>query len=97
MLTTNLHQAVESVFEADRKIVDLVQGMSDAFDFVQDVQKLQDRALHLQKSIDGLLKQTIECCIFVCQYTSQGFIGKSAGIAVVRCPTQTCLYTRTNA
>ncbi|KAL5498132.1 hypothetical protein ACEPAH_2262 [Sanghuangporus vaninii] len=75
-LTSALYKAVKNVFEADKKVIDLVRTMGEAFEFVCDVQTLRDRAIGLQRSIDGLLKQTIECCIFVREYTNHGFVGR---------------------
>ncbi|KAL5520575.1 hypothetical protein ACEPAG_9799 [Sanghuangporus baumii] len=75
-LTSALYKAVKNVFEADKKVIDLVRTMSEAFLIVCDVQTLRDRAVGLQRSIDGLLKQTIECCIFIREYTSHGFVGR---------------------
>ncbi|OCB87982.1 WD40 repeat-like protein [Sanghuangporus baumii] len=75
-LTSALYKAVKEVFEADKKVIDLVRTMSEAFLILCGIQTLRDRAIRLQRSIDGLLKQTIECCIFVRKYTSRGFAGR---------------------
>lgn len=89
------HQAVRNVFDADGKLVDLVRTMADAFEFAEDVQKLQDGAAVLQKPIDGLFKQTIECCIFIRRYTSHRFAGKAVcAVMSLSCDDFSC---RTNA
>ncbi|KAL5524947.1 hypothetical protein ACEPAF_8816 [Sanghuangporus sanghuang] len=72
----NALQAVKNVFQADREVIDLVRTMGEAFEFVCDVQALGKRAIGLQRSIDGLLKQNIECCIFVREYTNHGLVGR---------------------
>ncbi|KAL5478714.1 hypothetical protein ACEPAI_1991 [Sanghuangporus weigelae] len=75
-LTSALYKAVKNVFRSDQKIIELVLTMSEAFEFTSDVQTLCDKSVTLQRSIDGLLKQTIECCIFVREYTSHSFVGR---------------------
>ncbi|KAL5520517.1 hypothetical protein ACEPAG_9741 [Sanghuangporus baumii] len=75
-LASALLKVAQNVFEADKKVVELVQVMGDAFDFVSDVKTLRDKATRLQRPIECLLKQTIECCIFVRAYTSHGFAGR---------------------
>ncbi|OCB91509.1 WD40 repeat-like protein [Sanghuangporus baumii] len=73
---SGLYLAVEKVFKTDKKVIDLVRRMVKAFDFVRDVQTLQDKSDSLQQTIAGLLKQTIECCLFVSQYSRRSFLGR---------------------
>ncbi|KAL5520521.1 hypothetical protein ACEPAG_9745 [Sanghuangporus baumii] len=75
-LVSTLLKTVRNVFEADRKVVKLLEAMNEAFEFAVDVQTLRDKAATLQRPIEGLLKQTIECCIFVRECTSRGFAGR---------------------
>ncbi|KAL5522077.1 hypothetical protein ACEPAF_1934 [Sanghuangporus sanghuang] len=75
-LVTGLYKVVEKVFRTDTKVIDLVRSMVNAFDFVRDVQTLQGKSTGLQEAIVGLLKQTIECCLFVSRYTSRSFLGR---------------------
>ncbi|KAL5531918.1 hypothetical protein ACEPAF_5481 [Sanghuangporus sanghuang] len=42
-LTSALYAAVQNISQTDRKVIDLVHTMSDAFEFVQDVQALRDK------------------------------------------------------
>ncbi|OCB85826.1 WD40 repeat-like protein [Sanghuangporus baumii] len=72
----DLSEAVENVFETDRKVIALVRSLGEAFSFVCEAQTLKDRAASLQQPIDRLIKQTIECCLFVRQYTDHGFVGR---------------------
>ncbi|KAL5483282.1 hypothetical protein ACEPAI_8512 [Sanghuangporus weigelae] len=72
-LTSALYKAVKNVFDTDQRIANLVQMMGDAFAFVRDVQTLRDKAKSLQEPINGLLKQTIECCLFVSYYVRRSF------------------------
>ncbi|KAL5532081.1 hypothetical protein ACEPAF_5645 [Sanghuangporus sanghuang] len=72
-LASALDARVENVFQTDQKVINLVQMMIDAFAFASDVQTFQERAASLHESINGLLKQTIECCLFVRQYVHRSF------------------------
>ncbi|KAL5504762.1 hypothetical protein ACEPAH_7425 [Sanghuangporus vaninii] len=72
-LASALYAGVENVLQTDQKVINLVQMMIDAFAFVSDVQTLREKASSLHESINGLLKQTIECCLFVRQYVHRSF------------------------
>ncbi|KAL5521220.1 hypothetical protein ACEPAG_9143 [Sanghuangporus baumii] len=74
--TSALYSAVQKTVEADQKVIQLVQKMDDAFEFIRDVQALRNKAGRLEKQIGRLLRQTIECCIFIRGYTSHCFIGR---------------------
>ncbi|KAL5504574.1 hypothetical protein ACEPAH_7235 [Sanghuangporus vaninii] len=73
-LTSALHKAVKDVFDTDQRIISLAQMMGDVFAFVQDVRTLRDKAKSLQDPINGLLKQIIECCLFVSHYVRRSFV-----------------------
>ena len=61
------------MIDADKKVVKLVSTMKDAYAFTCDVLSLPDKVATLNQSIDGLVKQTIECCLFVEKYARHGF------------------------
>ncbi|KAL5522144.1 hypothetical protein ACEPAF_2001 [Sanghuangporus sanghuang] len=63
-LASALLSVVQNVPQTHPKMIDLVRSMDDAFVFVYD-QILEDKVASLQQPVDGLLKQTIECCLFV--------------------------------
>ena len=65
------------MFDTDEKLVKLVWSMKDAYNFSCDTLSLPDKAASLERSISGLLKQTIECCLFIRQYTKGNFVGES--------------------
>ncbi|KAL5480301.1 hypothetical protein ACEPAI_1571 [Sanghuangporus weigelae] len=80
-LVSGLYSAVEKVFKTDKKVVDLVRSMINAFDFIRDVETLPDKSDRMQQAIVELLKQTIECCLFVSRYTSRNFLGRMLDIS----------------
>ncbi|KAL5521305.1 hypothetical protein ACEPAG_9228 [Sanghuangporus baumii] len=73
-LLSALHGSIEKALQTDQKIISLVQMMVDAFAFVKDMQMLREKATNLHEQINGLLKQTIECCLFVRQYVRRSFL-----------------------
>ncbi|KAL5500935.1 hypothetical protein ACEPAH_9322 [Sanghuangporus vaninii] len=80
-LVSGLCSAFQKVCKTDRRIVDLVRNMDDAFTFVHDVQTLPHKTVSLQQTITGLLKQTIECCLFVSGYAKRSFFGRMLDIS----------------
>lgn len=57
----------------DKKVVRLVSTMKDAYSFTCDVLSLPDKVARLERSIGELVKQTIECCLFIGKYARRGF------------------------
>jgi hypothetical protein len=49
--------------------------MNDVWSFVDDVQSLPEKMTQLEEIIDKILKQTVECAIFIREYTGHGFGG----------------------
>jgi len=50
--------------------------MEDVFSFVDDVQMLADKLKRLENIVIKILLQTVECGIFIQEYTGHGFGGK---------------------
>ncbi|KAL5501079.1 hypothetical protein ACEPAH_9466 [Sanghuangporus vaninii] len=80
-IASGLYSAVEKVYKTDNRVIDLVQSMDDAFAFVRDVETLPDKSASLQQAIVGLLKQTVECCLFISRYTSRSFLGRMLDVS----------------
>ena len=53
------------MIDTDKKVVRLVTTLKDAYTFTCDAFSLPDKAAKLERCITGLVKQTIECCLFV--------------------------------
>jgi hypothetical protein len=49
--------------------------MTDVFAIVDAVQSLLNKLQVLEDIIAEILKQTVKCAIFLCQYTDRGFGG----------------------
>jgi hypothetical protein len=60
----------------DAQLVDLVKTMEDVYSFVEASESFQQKARLLQSVIDRILRQTVECAIFIREYIGQGFGGE---------------------
>jgi hypothetical protein len=49
--------------------------MDNVCSFVDDVQLIPNKLEHLTDIIADILKQTVECAIFIREYTGHGFAG----------------------
>jgi len=49
--------------------------MENVYLFVDTVQEVPDKLVALEHVITGILKQTVECAIFIREYTGHGFAG----------------------
>jgi hypothetical protein len=50
--------------------------METVYSFVNAVRELPDKLQVLEGVITSILKQTVECSIFIREYTGHGFAGK---------------------
>jgi hypothetical protein len=62
--------------ERDSKLVGLVQTMEDVYSFVEASDSFQNKVQLLEETISRILKQTVECAIFIREYTGHGFTGE---------------------
>ncbi|KAJ7469210.1 hypothetical protein FB451DRAFT_1560182 [Mycena latifolia] len=73
---TLVYEAVKKQDEKDEKVIQLVQAMSDAYSFVEDMDSLPGKIKRLEDTISALVKQTEECALFIREYTGHGFCGR---------------------
>jgi hypothetical protein len=66
---------VKDQLDRDKDLIDLFMAMKEACLFVDEVQLVQEKINSLEKVIEDILKQTIECTIFIREYTGHGFGG----------------------
>ena len=62
--------------DRDVELVGLVNAMEDVYSFVEASESFPDKVHVLQRTIDKILKQTVECAIFIREYTGHGFGGE---------------------
>ena len=60
--------------EMDEKVIHLVQIMAEVYSFVKDVDSLK-KIERLEYVVMEIAKQTVECAIFIREYTGHGFSG----------------------
>lgn len=63
--------------EADEKLLTLVETMVDIYSFVEDIALLDlpDKIKSLEDQVLAIVKQTVECSLFIQEYTATGFCG----------------------
>lgn len=59
-------------------LVDLVKTMEEVYSFVEASDAFQSKVQLLETTIEKTLKQTVECAIFIREYTGHGFGGRLA-------------------
>jgi hypothetical protein len=67
---------VKGQLERDSKLVGLVQTMEDVYSFVEASDSFREKVQLLEVTIGRILKQTVECAIFIREYTGHGFAGE---------------------
>ncbi|KAJ7191535.1 WD40 repeat-like protein [Mycena pura] len=75
-ILTSVHKAVKN--QRDKKIVKLVTAMCQVYSFVDQVEFLTQKIEALEGTITSIAKQTVECAIFIREYTGHGFSGRLA-------------------
>ncbi|KIM82890.1 hypothetical protein PILCRDRAFT_7772 [Piloderma croceum F 1598] len=75
-LTSSLYKAIKGQIERDQNLIDLVMTMDDVCSFVDEVQLIPNKLERLTDIIADILKQTVECAIFIREYTGHGFTAR---------------------
>ena len=69
-------QVVKGQLDRDARLVGLVKTMEDVYSFVDATESFRNKVKVLEKTISKILKQTVECAIFIREYTGHGFGGE---------------------
>lgn len=64
---------VNEQVQRDKKLVDLVTTMEDVYSFVDTIQSLPSKLELVDGIVAKILNQTVECAIFIREYTGHGF------------------------
>jgi hypothetical protein len=67
---------VKGQLDRDAKLVGLVKTMEDVYSFVEASDSFKQKVQLLEETIEKILKQTVECAIFIREYTGHGFGGE---------------------
>ena len=72
----SLTQMVKRVIKTDARILDLARSIQAALTSVIDHATIAEKAQKLKDPITRLLKQVVECGVFIYEYTRHGFAGR---------------------
>ncbi|TFY69235.1 hypothetical protein EVG20_g3230 [Dentipellis fragilis] len=79
------YQVVKTSLDRDAKVLDLVDTMGSLYSFVMPVQAMaeakQTLTGPLEKTIKDIMIQTIECIVFVREYSGHGFASRTVRYA----------------
>jgi hypothetical protein len=73
---TERNQVAKKQRAADAKFVTLVETMVDVYSFVGDVESLPRKIKTLENKALAIVQQTVECALFIQEYTSRNFRGE---------------------
>ncbi|KAJ7144098.1 WD40-repeat-containing domain protein [Mycena epipterygia] len=73
---TSVYQAVQKEQNTDDKLCKLVQTMADVYSFVKDVDFLSEKIKSVEDKAVAIVKQTVECALFIQEYTANGFVSR---------------------
>ncbi|KAH9942068.1 hypothetical protein B0H21DRAFT_529658, partial [Amylocystis lapponica] len=71
-----LLQIIKIQKDRDQQVVLLVQIMDDTVRSIQEIDLFQNKQVYFQKTLLGIMKQTVECMFFVQGYLGHGISGR---------------------
>ncbi|KAJ7209403.1 hypothetical protein C8J57DRAFT_1484281 [Mycena rebaudengoi] len=74
---TSVYQAAKKEEDTDHKLCKLVQTMVDLYSFVGDTEFLTEKIKSLEDNVLAIVKQTLECALFIQEYTVNGFCSRA--------------------
>ncbi|KAF7342157.1 WD40 repeat-like protein [Mycena venus] len=70
---TSVYKVVKKQKDTDAKLTKLVETMVEVYSFVEDVDFLPQKIKGLELKTLAIAKQTVECALFIQEYTANGF------------------------
>jgi len=74
-LVSSLQKVVSKQLDEDKMVVQLATSMADAYSFTNDLHTLAVRSSNFEGNVTRMFQQTIECSLFIREYTYHGFVG----------------------
>ncbi|KAJ7664193.1 WD40-repeat-containing domain protein [Mycena rosella] len=74
---TSVYKAVKKQQETDDKLLKLVETMVEVYSFVEDADSLVQKIKSLEDKALAIAKQTVECALFIQEYTAHGFCDRT--------------------
>ncbi|KAJ7095575.1 WD40-repeat-containing domain protein [Mycena epipterygia] len=75
---TSVYQAIKTQQETDDKLIKLVQTIGEVYSFVEDTNLLPQKLRSLENQASAIVKQTVECALFIQEYSANGFCARTA-------------------
>ncbi|KAJ7609403.1 hypothetical protein FB45DRAFT_845337 [Roridomyces roridus] len=72
-ILTSVYQVVKKQQEMDGKLGTLAKTMDEVYSFVKDLDFLPQKIKSLEQQVSAIVKQTVECALFIQEYTRHGF------------------------
>ncbi|KAJ7665615.1 WD40 repeat-like protein [Mycena rosella] len=76
-ILTSVHKAVKKQKETDDQIIKLVETMAEVYSFVEEIDFLPQKIKSLEDKSLAIVKQTVECALFIQEYTVNGFCNRA--------------------
>ncbi|KAJ7618707.1 hypothetical protein FB45DRAFT_840460 [Roridomyces roridus] len=81
-ILTSVYQVVKKQQETDGKLTKLAKTMDEVYSFVKDLDFLPQKIKSLEQQASAIVKQTVECALFIQEYTQHGFGSQSYFLTV---------------
>ncbi|KAJ7190085.1 WD40 repeat-like protein [Mycena pura] len=75
-ILTSVYQAVKKQKETDEELVKLVKAMVKLYSSAGNTKVLPQKIKSLESTVTEIAKQTLECAMFIREYTGHGFPGR---------------------
>ncbi|KAJ7609596.1 hypothetical protein DFH06DRAFT_1485786 [Mycena polygramma] len=75
-ILTSVYQAVKAEQETQEKLKKLVDIMVSVYSFTEETDALPQKIKSLENAVLAIVKQTIECAVFIREYTGHGFTAR---------------------
>ncbi|KAJ7142327.1 WD40-repeat-containing domain protein [Mycena epipterygia] len=76
---TSVYTVVKKQQDTDHKLCGLIQTMAELYSFMEDIDTilLREKIKSVEEGIFAIVKQTVECALFIQEYTAHGFISRA--------------------
>lgn len=68
---------MQKQYKTDHDVVDLFNALQNAVGYAEFAWTTKNKIPRLENAIIAILQQTVECCVFIKEYTGHGFAGLS--------------------
>ncbi|KAF7987073.1 hypothetical protein HWV62_229 [Athelia sp. TMB] len=75
-LLSAAHKIIMAQLAIDQSIVDLANTMQEVYSFVDAIEAVPSKITQLEDIIQRIFVQTVECTIFIREYSGHGFAGR---------------------